>query len=36
MLAMTEEGNREEDEATVINIPISFDDTWSKRGYTAI
>lgn len=36
MLAMTDEGIREEDEATVTNIPISFNDTWSKRGYTAI
>ena len=34
-LAMADEGMSEEDEATVVNIPISFDGTWSKRGYTA-
>ena len=34
-LAMKEEGISEENDDTVVNIPISFDGTWSKRGYTA-
>ena len=34
-LAMADEGISEEDEDTVVDIPISFDGTWSKRGYTA-
>ena len=28
---MTEEGISMEDEDTVVDIPISFDGTWSKR-----
>lgn len=34
-LAMTEEGISAGDEDTVVNIPVSFDGTWSRRGYTA-
>ena len=34
-LAMKEEEISEEDDDTIVNIPISFDGTWSKRGYTA-
>ena len=34
-LTMADEGISEEDEDTVLDIPISFDGTWSKRGYTA-
>ncbi|KAM7438619.1 hypothetical protein ABFA07_011879 [Porites harrisoni] len=34
-LAMADERISEEDEDTVVDIPISFDGTWSKRGYTA-
>ena len=32
---MKEEGISEENDDSVVNIPISFDGTWSKRGYTA-
>ena len=32
---MTEEGISAGDEDTVINIPVSFDGTWPRRGYTA-
>ena len=31
---MTKEEISEEDDNTVVNIPICFDGTWSKRGYT--
>ena len=34
-LAMIEQGVSAGDEDTVINIPVSFDGTWSRRGYTA-
>ena len=34
-LAVTEEGISAGDEDTVVNIPVSFDGTWSRRGYTA-
>lgn len=34
-LAMTEEGINAGDEDTVINIPVSFGGTWSRRGYSA-
>ncbi|CAH3019405.1 unnamed protein product [Porites evermanni] len=35
-LAMADEEISEEDEDTLVDIPISFDGTWSKRGYTGI
>lgn len=34
-LALLEDGVDEDDRDTVVGIPISFDGTWSKRGYTA-
>lgn len=34
-LAMTEEGISEDHNSSVVNIPISFDGTWSKRGSAA-
>ena len=34
-LAMIKQGVSAGDEDTVINIPVSFGGTWSRRGYTA-
>ena len=36
-LAMLEEAldDDDDDNVTIVDIPISFDGTWSKRGYTA-
>lgn len=33
--AIEEEGITDADDQTVISIPVSFDGSWSKRGYTA-
>ena len=34
-LAMLDEGIPVDNEDTIVDVPVSFDGTWSKRGYTA-
>ena len=34
-LAMLDEGIPVDNKDTIVDVPVSFDGTWSKRGYTA-